>query len=473
MKKNSSNSNNSSIVEGDDDGGNAIVRVKPLGAGGGGVERSGIGMVDGQAGLRYHSAEKFGDGGGGRIDLVAGNFSGKTFNYMNHVIPPETDNEKLYNFFLPRRIDAFMDGYNVNLMAYGQTGTGKTHTMFGTPGIMERAGRGDYGTSVNKDYGIFPRALLEIFARYKKLSSQSSDKNYILTAHSIELSMLFGNQDMLNRKGGNPKLGSMMGRATQFGVCIDRVSKPARMYGMEELILESDKDLFRFFSGISERCTVGTGLNQYSSRSHCFVVLILYCYDSTNDTISTSRFQFVDMAGSEKIKDAHGDSDYRNSGASIGGMLVNYSLTMLGCAVRDLLASRKSRKKFSFRAYLFDLVMLLSQSLTGEALTAVFVCVSQAPANAATTYNALQFGKLFGQLTLRKKKVKAIPYNKMFNEVKKLLVTAQKALKNNPPAAYRVQREGQVIDGSQRLEIFKRLKGVCGGGGGGGNLKKK
>ena len=129
--------------------------------------------------------------------------------------------------------------------------------MFGTPGIMERAGRGDYGTSVNKDYGIFPRALLEIFARYKKLSSQSSDKNYILTAHSIELSMLFGNQDMLNRKGGNPKLGSMMGRATQFGVCIDRVSKPARMYGMEELILESDKDLFRFFSGISERCTIG------------------------------------------------------------------------------------------------------------------------------------------------------------------------------------------------------------------------
>ena len=116
MKKNSSNSNNSSIVEGDDDGGNAIVRVKPLGAGGGGVERSGIGMVDGQAGLRYHSAEKFGDGGGGRIDLVAGNFSGKTFNYMNHVIPPETDNEKLYNFFTSA-YRCFIRLYT-NLMAY-------------------------------------------------------------------------------------------------------------------------------------------------------------------------------------------------------------------------------------------------------------------------------------------------------------------------------------------------------------------
>ena len=34
------------------------------------------------------------------------------------------------------------DGYNVCVMAYGQTGTGKTHTMVGTqaePGITSRA----------------------------------------------------------------------------------------------------------------------------------------------------------------------------------------------------------------------------------------------------------------------------------------------------------------------------------------------
>lgn len=114
----------------DDDGGLAIVRVKPIGAGGGGVEKSGIGYKDGEAGLRYESGELAGAGGGGRIDIVAGNkCNGKTFNYMRHVIPPSTDNEALYNFFLPRRINAFLEGYNVNVIAYGQTGTGKTHTM--------------------------------------------------------------------------------------------------------------------------------------------------------------------------------------------------------------------------------------------------------------------------------------------------------------------------------------------------------
>ena len=156
-----------SSVEEDDDGGNTIIRVKPIGAGGGGVESSAQGMKDNEAGLRCQTGEGVGDGGGGQIDIVRGRIDGKSFNYMDHVVPPETDNEKLYNFFLPRRIEAFMTGYNVNLLAYGQTGTGKTHTMLGTPGVMKRAGRGDYGTSVHEEYGIFPRAALDIFSRYK------------------------------------------------------------------------------------------------------------------------------------------------------------------------------------------------------------------------------------------------------------------------------------------------------------------
>ena len=53
-------------VSEDDDGGMAIVRVKPIGAGGGGVEKSGVGMKDGQAALRYQNADKVGAGGGGQ-----------------------------------------------------------------------------------------------------------------------------------------------------------------------------------------------------------------------------------------------------------------------------------------------------------------------------------------------------------------------------------------------------------------------
>ena len=115
---------------------------------------------------------------------------------------------------------------------------------------------------------------------------------------------------------------------------------------------------------------------------------------------------------------------------------------------------------------MFDLVLLLSESLTGEALTAVFICVSQAPANAATTYNALGFGKIFSKLKLRKKKVKPVPIKRLVSESTKLLNDAEKALKNNPPAKYRMMRQGQVIDNQQKLNILQRLlSGVKGGKG--------
>lgn len=187
------------------DGGLAIVRVKPLGAGGGGVEKSSTGLVDGGGAVLY------GEG----ISGVGVSMSGgaKKYTYPKHVIPPSLDNAGLYEQFLPQRLDAFFEGVNVNVMAYGQTGTGKTHTMFGTPGIMERAARGDYGSSVHKDYGIFPRAMWGVFHRAKALGD-----NCVLTCSAIELSMM-GNKCMFNNKSERKCAGFS---DVAFGVTIDR-----------------------------------------------------------------------------------------------------------------------------------------------------------------------------------------------------------------------------------------------------------
>ena len=200
--------------------------------------------------------------------------------------------------------------------------------------------------SVDKDYGIFPRALLEIFARYKSLLSSSKKGKYVLTAHAIELSMVLGNNDMLHSTTREKK-------HTQFfnsglhGVCIDRAAKPPRIFGMEEVILESEKDIYRLFAGISSHCTTGTGLNQSSSRSHCFVNLHLYHYDPVIYYFDFP-FSICGLAGSERMGYAW-RQDYRASANAVQGMMVNYSLTMLGQAVRDRSAVDK-KKKFSFQA---------------------------------------------------------------------------------------------------------------------------
>merc|ERR1712113_1120327 len=88
----------------------------------------------------------------------------------------------------------------------------------------------------------------------------------------------------------------------------------------------------------------------------------------------------------------------------MNGLITNYSLTMLSACVRELVASRKNKTKFSFRTYLFDLVMLLQESLTGSALTAIFVCLSQAPDNLTQSKFALDFGEVFSQLTMKKQR---------------------------------------------------------------------
>ena len=130
-----------------DDGGLGVVRIKPLGAGGGGGERSAIcrwgccgSDVLGAAG-QHHSL---------RCDRTM------RFTYPSHVIAPDMDQAALYDHFMPPRVQAFLDGVNVNVMAYGQTGSGKTHTMFGPPGIMGRAAGGQYGDDMTADTDFSP-----------------------------------------------------------------------------------------------------------------------------------------------------------------------------------------------------------------------------------------------------------------------------------------------------------------------------
>ena len=491
--------------------GTAVVRVKPLGAGGGGVERTAVGLTDGEAAIRYVSTfTSSSRRSSTSIDpnlkgkkSPTGNWvsvpgtSGRCFDYMNHLVPPDVNNEQLYEQFVPQRIDSFFNGINVNLLAYGQTGSGKTHTMFGAPGILEQAGKGGFGVASPAEYGIFPRAALAIFQRFQRMQAtqhgggspaaassalsapgpRCHSNRYVLTAHAVELSMVEGNQDMLNRKTEDQACsGSGFASEYKYGVCIDRATKPPRVFGMEEMILRSEADLFRFFGHVANRATMSTKMNHSSSRSHCFVTLALYTLSYNDESgeskksatssldgkmISITRFQFVDMAGSERMEDAHGSKDYRSSTQAMSGMAINFSLMMLNQAIRGLVECRKNKKEFSYRAYMFDLILLLGQSLSGEAATTVFLCISQAPANVATTLTTLDFGSVWSQLSnVSVTKVPAVAAMSLVEENKALHSMATSALTNNVAAKFRTIRQGQVLDSKQRLHILSHLLGT-------------
>jgi hypothetical protein len=126
------------------------------------------------------------------------------------------------------------------------------------------------------------------------------------------------------------------------------------------------------------------------------------------------------------MKDAHG----KEKGVSWGsdqevnnGLPTNFSLMMFSCAVRDLVAARQKQSKkggkldFFFREYLFDLILLLQESTTGSALSAMFACLSQAPANAKTTKVSLEFGELFSKLEIKKRPMRSESRAKLVKNV--------------------------------------------------------
>ena len=76
-----------------------VVRVKPLGVGGGGVEKSSGAGTAVSVSLTDNS-----------IDV-----KGKLFSYPSHVVGPDSSQEELYQGYMPRRIQGFLEGLNCNV----------------------------------------------------------------------------------------------------------------------------------------------------------------------------------------------------------------------------------------------------------------------------------------------------------------------------------------------------------------------
>jgi kinesin family protein 4/21/27 len=309
----------------------------------------------------------------------------------------------------------------------------------------------------------------------------------VLTANAVELSVM-GNEDMMTKTAETKTNASWNKGSGINGVALDKAAKPPRLFGMKTLMLDQPGDLLRMFGAIATRNTAATMMNDSSSRSHCFAFLTLYAYDPSTDTVRTSRFQFVDLAGNERMKDAHGKDEamtFSNGNMEvINGLMTNFSLMMLSSCVRELVSARKKQKKkggklnFSFRSYLFDLVILLQESMIGSALTAIFVCVSQAPANAQTSKFSLEFGQVFSQLAqIKKKPVRSESRAKLVKSVSKALAESEAKLDigkgggsgsssgKKSTDKFVILRQALVRDGRHMLGVLNRFSGAAGDSG--------
>ena len=262
---------------------------------------------------------------------------------------------EIYDYVGKRIVGDVMEGYNGTIFAYGQSGSGKTYTMYG-PDIFD---------DIYK--GIIPRIVEDIF-NYVEKADENIDFQFKLSVLEIYKEVMY---DLLTQQIGDLKIQEN----PETGIFID---------GLSEVYLSSINEFFDYVElSQTNRKTAETKLNHSSSRSHCILILEVMQSFKKEKLIKKGILNLVDLAGSEKIS---------KTGA-VGLTLeeakkINLSLSTLGNVIHAL---THKAEHIPYRDS--KLTRLLKESLGGNYKTSLIVTCSPHSYNLDEVVSSLLFAK--------------------------------------------------------------------------------
>jgi len=268
-------------------------------------------------------------------------------------------------------IQSVADGHNVTIFAYGQTGAGKTYTLYGTP----------------EQEGIASRAIRELFKLVDALRNKHSVTitGSMYELHRNQLTDLLRNQQ--RRPGtssssscpGSPKLGL---RTDHDGFAqVDRL--------VEKEVKDAPELIRLLVRGLSQRIVAANAMNAESSRSHVMFTVKVTSVDAETREPLTGKLLLCDLGGSERLKRTEAAGDQLKEAIEI-----NKSLSALGDVIE---AVAERRRQVPYRNH--KLTQLLQDSLGGTAKTLMFVNVSPAESNMQETAMSLNYASRAKRIT--------------------------------------------------------------------------
>jgi chromosome segregation ATPase len=290
----------------------------------------------------------------------------KQFNF-DSVFDDQSEQTGVYDQVARPVVNSMLQGYNATIFAYGQTGTGKTHTMIG-------------GSSESR--GVIPRAVSQIFEHIA-----SDPKNsYLVQVGFLQIYMeMF--QDLLNPDNPNP---IRMREDPEEGLYLA---------GLTWVPANNEAECMELlYHGDGNRNTAFTSMNSHSSRSHAVYMLKLekrakYSReelealeakgDAADQSLVKSILYLVDLAGSERASKSRAVGSRLDEAKNI-----NLALLALGNCIQAL-ADKKS-KFVPFRDS--KLTRLLEDSLGGNSKTSLIVTVGPSVLHTGETISSLLFG---------------------------------------------------------------------------------
>ncbi|KAJ8729084.1 hypothetical protein PYW07_006780 [Mythimna separata] len=260
------------------------------------------------------------------------------------------DTQTMYDEMVRPLVASVLDGFNGCVFAYGQTGTGKTHTMEGTA----------------EHEGIIPRAFRHIWAHIE--TSASPDVTHLVSCSYIEL-YLEDVRDLLSKD---------CKKLTIRGQELNGFYIPE----MTSVVCKSAAEMVRVMrAGNRNRAAGRTDMNEHSSRSHAvFLVTIETAHRKTN-RIRVGKLNLVDLAGSERQRKTGASAERLREASRI-----NQALSSLGNVISAL---AENSPHVPYRDS--KLTRILQDSLGGNSKTIMIANIGPASYNYDETITTLRY----------------------------------------------------------------------------------
>lgn len=258
-------------------------------------------------------------------------------------------------------IQSTLEGYNGTIFAYGQTGTGKTHTMEGKDEPEDLR-------------GIIPNTFQRIF----KEIEQGSGSDYMVRASFLEIY----NEEIRDLLSKNPSNRLELKENIETGVYVKDLT---------QFVVKGESEMKNVLMVGKKNRTVGaTLMNQDSSRSHSiFTVTIEICEHMMMDgenaqesKVRMGKLNLVDLAGSERQAKTGATGDRLKEATKI-----NLSLSALGNVISSLVDGKSGHIPYRDS----KLTRLLQDSLGGNTKTVMIANIGPADYNFDETLSTLRY----------------------------------------------------------------------------------
>lgn len=303
------------------------------------------------------------------VEVLPSGEDGKS-TYFDFVFDHEHSTLNVYEKVAHGILDGVFNGFNGTIFAYGQTSSGKTHTLMGN----------------ENEPGVIVLAVRDIFASI--LEKQNHD--FILKMSYIEIY----NEEIKDL------LATESTEHVKYLISEDKFRGPY-VKGIQEVAVTSvDQVLELLEMGEANRHFGATNMNLHSSRSHTLFKMVFESRKLADDQVKSSAFvekwddgtpvnvaalNLVDLAGSERISKTGATGMQLKEGS-----MINKSLLTLGTVISQLSKS-KSKGHIPYRDS--KLTRLLSTSLGGNARTCMISAISPAESNRLETKSTLKFAE--------------------------------------------------------------------------------